>query len=37
VLAAAFSVAAVQASVRSRAEAGVIRDAGSYTPKCATT
>ena len=31
------SVADVHASVRSRADAGVIRDAGSYTPKCATT
>ena len=31
------SVADVHESVRSRADAGVIRDAGSYTPKCATT
>ena len=36
-LAAAVSVAVVHDSVRSRADAGVMRDAGSYTPKCATT
>ena len=36
-LAAALSVAVVHSSVRSAADAGVIRDAGSYTPKCATT
>ena len=35
--AAALSVATCTSSVRSRADAGVMRDAGSYTPKCATT
>ena len=34
---AALSVAIVHSSVRSTADAGVMRDAGSYTPKCATT
>ncbi len=37
VLAAAVRVACVEDSVRSSADSGVIRDAGSYTPKCATT